>query len=249
MTGPENQSMIVTGASRGIGRALAFELASRGVNLVLNARSREPLEHAAGLCGDKGARAEAVPGDASRAEVAEALAEKAAGLGDFFGFVHVAGVLRPGPLVSEISPEDFDTVVKASLTAAHRLARAAYPRLLDRGEGVAVFFGSGAAERAQVGIGTYCAAKAAEEHLMRQLAAEHPEVASFVYRPGIVETRMQERARESEGGGAEPLQKVFRSWKEKGELITPEESAGYLAGLLFKDPARFHGRVVRIGEV
>lgn len=238
----QNQTIIITGASRGIGRALALDLAGRGVNVVLNARSQDLLEETATLCRDMGVEAEAVAGDAAQEDTCSKLVQAAEEIGDFTGFVHAAAALKPGPLVSEISPEDFDAVF-AQVKAAHRLTRAAYPKLLERGDGLAVYFGSGAASITQRGIGTYCAAKAAMHHLMRQIASEHEEITCLVYSPGVVDTKMQEQAREAEGGGAAALHKVFGAWKEQGELLSPEQSAGALANLLMNDPRSFHGRV------
>ena len=86
---------------------------------------------------------------------------------------------------------------------------------------------------------------------MRQLAAEAPGVTSFVYRPGIVDTPMQDQARASRGGGAEALRAVFVPWKERGELLSPERSAAALAAIIDGGCARrFHGRsaTVRDGE-
>jgi len=134
----------------------------------------------------------------------------------------------------------------ASVNAAHQLIRHAVPLLLWRGQGLAVFFGSGAADRPQPGIGAYCAAKAAEEHLARQLAAEAPPITTIIWRPGIVETRMQIDARKAEGGGAKQLKEVFRPWKEKGLLMPPEESANGLVEFLLGDPRKHHGKVVDI---
>lgn len=248
MTLAQNQTMIITGASRGIGRALALDLAGRGVNIVVNARSADKIEEVAGQCRDLGVQADFVAGDAADTSACGAMVQKALEIGNFYGFVHAAAVLRPGPLVYEISPEDFDAVL-SQVHAAHRITAAAYPRLLERGEGLVVYFGSGAAKIAQPGIGAYCAAKAAMHHLMRVVAAEHKEITCLAYRPGIVDTRMQERARESKGGGASELHKIFRTWKEKGELISPEKSAGVLADLMTGDPNRFHGEVADVDDL
>jgi NAD(P)-dependent dehydrogenase (short-subunit alcohol dehydrogenase family) len=248
MTLSQNQTMIITGASRGIGRALALDLAGRGVNVVVNARSADKLEEVASLCRDMGVESDFVAGDAADPDTCEKLVQTALEIGNFFGFVHAAAVLKPGPLVSEISIEDFDAVL-SQVHAAHRITKAVYPRLLERGEGLAVYFGSGAANIAQPGIGAYCAAKAAMHHMMRVVAAEHKEVTCLAYRPGIVDTKMQEQARESEGGGAPELHKIFRTWKEKGELISPEKSAGVLADLMTGEPRRFHGEVADVDDL
>jgi NAD(P)-dependent dehydrogenase (short-subunit alcohol dehydrogenase family) len=240
------KTLLLTGASMGIGRALAVALAREGVNLVINARSADLLRETRELCAGRGASPDAVVeivvGDASRVETVATMTKAAQKIGNFQGFIHAAGILHPGPYVWELSDTDFLAVFQANVMAAHQLVRGCLPLLLDQGSGLAVFFGSGAAEKTQPGIAAYCAAKAAEEHLARQLAAEAPEITSLVYRPGIVETRMQVQARESEGGAAQKLQAVFRPWKEQGQLMTPEQSAAGLVRLLAANPRRLHGK-------
>ncbi|WP_031387817.1 SDR family NAD(P)-dependent oxidoreductase [Desulfonatronum thiodismutans] len=239
------KTLLLTGASMGIGRALAVALTGEGVNLVINARSGNLLQETRELCTGQGRTSNAVVdvvGDASKTETVDAMLKAAQKIGNFQGFIHAAGILHPGPYVWELSDTDFLAVFQANVMAAHQLIRGCLPLLLEQGSGLAVFFGSGAAEKTQPGIAAYCAAKAAEEHLSRQLAAEAPEITSLVYRPGIVETRMQVQARESEGGAAQKLQAVFRPWKEQGQLMTPEQSAAGLVRLLAANPRRLHGK-------
>lgn len=240
------KTLLVTGASMGIGRALALCLARRGARLVLNARGEDALRQAADACRDLGAEVASTAGDCSDSATVQALVRQAQDLGDFAGFVHAAGVLRPGPMLRELDESAFDEVMHSHVRAAYMLAHYTYPLLIARDDAVAVFFGSGAGSIAQPGIGAYCVAKAAEEHLMRQLAAEEPQVTAFAYQPGVVETRMQVEARNAEGGAAERLKQVFRPWKEQGILLSPEHAARYLAELLDQDVRPLHGRVVRV---
>jgi NAD(P)-dependent dehydrogenase (short-subunit alcohol dehydrogenase family) len=249
MTSLRNKTLILTGASRGIGAALAVELAREGVNLVLGARTENRLADVCGQCRDLGVQAEYAAGDVAASGVAQELVRTAVGLGNFHGFIHAAGVLAPGPNVWELDAIRFREVMDASVTAAHQIMRHAVPLLLEQGRGLAVFFGSGAADRAQPGIGAYCAAKAAEEHLARQLAEEAPQITTVIWRPGIVETRMQKEARQSEGGAARQLKDVFVPWKENGLLISPEQSARGLVDFLLGDPSVYHGKVADIRTV
>jgi NAD(P)-dependent dehydrogenase (short-subunit alcohol dehydrogenase family) len=237
------KTLIVTGASLGIGRALAWVLADGGVNLVLNARHEESLRLVAEGCAERGAKVLAVAGSAGDGSTAGRLCREALLIGEFSGFIHAAGVLHPGPNIWELSEEQFRDVFEASAKAAFQLIRTAVPRLRAQGEGLAVFFGSGASERSVPGIGAYCAAKAAEERLALQVAEEAPEVTTFIYRPGVVETRMQQDAREAMGGAAEELRAIFHGFRDRGELITPEESARALVRILLNDPRRFQGGI------
>jgi NAD(P)-dependent dehydrogenase (short-subunit alcohol dehydrogenase family) len=239
----KDKTFIITGASGGIGRALTLGLARIGVNLVLNARHAPPLTELAAQCGSFGIRVHAVAGNAAKAGVASELVGTAVAIGNFHGLLQVAGALQPGPFLWELSEEHFREVFDASVDASFQLVRFAVPELSKKGEGLIVFFGSGAAERPIPGIAAYCGAKAAEEHLARQLAAECPELTTFIYRPGTVETRMQQQARSAEGGAAEYLHQVFRGIKERGELISPETSAGALIKILTNSPRRFHGGI------
>lgn len=254
----KNKTLIVTGASTGVGRALALELAAKGTKLVLNARglgTDSKLDAVCSQCAELGVQVACVTGSAGDDATASEMVEKAMELGDFVGFIHVAGVHSPGPCIWELQPEQFDEVFEASVRGAYMLIRHAVPRLLERPpeegrpSGLAVFFGSGAAQIAQPGIAAYCAAKAAEEHLMRQLAAEAPEICTFAYRPGIVDTRMQTQARHAEGGAAEKLKQVFVPWKTQGELIAPETSARALLRVLEGDLWFHHSTVLRVDDL
>jgi NAD(P)-dependent dehydrogenase (short-subunit alcohol dehydrogenase family) len=239
----KGKTFIVTGASGGIGKALTLGLARIGANLVLNARQAAPLSELAAQCESLKIRVSAVAGNAAQAAVASKLVAAALSIGNFYGFLHAAGVLHPGPYLWELSGRRFREVFEASVDASHQLMRFAVPELLKTGDGLMVFFGSGASERTVPGIAAYCAAKAAEEHLARQLAAEHPWLTTFVYRPGLVETRMQKQARNAKGGAADHLHQVFHGFKERGELISPEKSAEALINILMDSPRRFHGNI------
>lgn len=244
----KGKTLIITGASMGVGRALAEALAVLGAKLVLNARGPVDLEEAWQSCDMVGAQAVAIPGDASLASTARALVDEAFKLGDFSGFIHCAGVLNPGPLLHEMDANGFEEVFASNVKGGWQMIRHCVPHLRPLGSGLAVFIGSAAASVTQPGIGLYCAAKAAEEHLCRQLAAEEPWLTSFVYRPGLVDTRMQDEARNAVGGGAESLRALFRPWKERGHLIMPEQSAMGLIRLLMQDWQGLSGKTFDVRD-
>jgi NAD(P)-dependent dehydrogenase (short-subunit alcohol dehydrogenase family) len=241
----QGKTLIITGASRGIGRALALELAGHGVNLVLNARHQPSLAETAAECENLGVRVEQVQGNAATAEAAAAMVAQALEVGAFHGFIHAAGVLHPGPFLWELTPAQFQEVLESHVVAAYQLTRAAAPTLMKQGDGLAVFFGSHAAVSNLPGIGAYNIAKAAEEHLARQVAQEAPQIVTFVFRPGVIETRMQQQAREAQGGASDIVQRHFRDYKQKGALESPQASARRLVKYIMDNPRRHHGSIVQ----
>jgi NAD(P)-dependent dehydrogenase (short-subunit alcohol dehydrogenase family) len=237
------KTFIVTGASGGIGRPLALALAGEGAGLVLNARDPASLEKIAEECANNGARVDFLAGSAAASKTADKLVKKAIKAGAFCGFIHAAGVLHPGPVVWDLSGAEFGEIFESSVMASFEMARAAFPYLIEAGAGIAVFFGSGAAERVIPGMGAYCSAKAAEEHLVRHLAAEAPEVVSFVFRPGIVNTPMVQSVIHARGRAAKGLREQFIAYERNGEILDPEVPARALISILTNDPRQFHGRI------
>jgi NAD(P)-dependent dehydrogenase (short-subunit alcohol dehydrogenase family) len=237
------KTLIVTGACGGIGRVLARALAGLGVGLVLNARSPAALEKVAEECTKTGAAVDFLAGSAATPRVADGLVEKAIRIGSFYGFIQAAGVLHPGPVVWDLSSAGFSEIFEASVTASFEMARAAFPHLTQAGAGIAVFFGSGAAERVVPGMGAYCSAKAAEEHLARHLAAEAPEITTLVFRPGVVDTPMVRSAIHARGRAAKGLRQQFRAYERNGEILAPEVPVRALVSILRNNPRRFHGKI------
>lgn len=237
------QTFIVTGASRGIGEALAKELAKSGANVVLGARNKTALEIVRDEVRDLGVEAVAVAGSSADDGVAQQMVKAAKVIGNFSGFIHNAGILHPGPLVYELAEVSYNEVIESNLTGGFQLARYAYPNLLRQTGGVAVFVGSGIADNHIVGTGIYGVAKVAEEYMAKQLALEAPEITCFVYRPGVVETDMQKQLREAEGSGANSVRPIFKGYKDQGQVITAEQSAKALVRILESDPRRYHGKI------
>lgn len=192
---------------------------------------------------DLGVRCESVAGSGASSAVAQALVGAALQLGNFVGFIHNAGILNAGPLAYELIESQYDEIMESNVKGGYQLARFAYPHLIRQPGSVAVFLGSGVAEHNITGMGIYAIAKAAEEHLARQLAVEAPEVTCFTYRPGIVETEMQKQLREAQGGGSDTLRHLFRGYKSQGRVLAPEQSARALVRILEGSPGKFHGKV------
>ncbi len=164
--------ILLTGASRGIGRAIAERLAKPGVSMALcaSARSQE-LENAVAACRQAGARAEPLLGDLADTQTPDRLISEA--VGAFEGLdavVSNAGIAIPG-LLSEIDDTEWDRIFSVNVRGAWKLARAAYPHLVaSTGSFVAVASMSGV--EPYPGTGAYSPSKAALIMLVRTLALE-----------------------------------------------------------------------------
>ena len=184
---------VITGASRGLGRALATELATRGWWLVVDARDRTALEEAA--AGLPGGPHRAVPGDVTDATHRTALAVAAGELGGVDLLVNNASSLGASPLPSfaDLDPATYAEVLAANVVAPMALARELLPSLRERG-GRVISISSDAAVEPYETWGAYGSSKAALDHATKILAAEEPTLRVYAVDPGDMRTRMQQDA-------------------------------------------------------
>lgn len=196
---------IITGASRGLGRALAAELAGRGWGLVLDGRDAEALRAAAaGLERDApgagsgpgsgpapGGGVRAVPGDVTDPGHRAALVAAAAGLGGVDLLVNNASALGAEPLVplAELAPAGLREALEVNVTAPLALVQAVLPALRAAG-GAVLNVSSDAAVEAYPDWGGYGASKAALDHLSAVLAVEEPAVRVWAVDPGDLRTAL-----------------------------------------------------------
>jgi gluconate 5-dehydrogenase len=163
---------LVTGASRGLGFAMAEALAAHGAHVLLNGRSAETVGDAAERLKQKGAKAEALAFDVTDAAAAGNALEriqKAHGRLDIL--VNNAGVQHRAPLM-DWTDADFDRLIASHLTSAFRLAREAARIMLPQGRGRIISTGSVTAILARPTVHAYIAAKTGLHGLTRSLAAE-----------------------------------------------------------------------------
>ena len=184
---------IVTGAGRGMGRAVAARLAAGGAKLVVNDLDADSAERAAGALQESGAEALATPGDVtSSADVARMVASAIEHFGRIDVLVNNAGVLRPTP-VFELEEQEWDMVVNGNLKSTYLCSRAVLPAMRDQGWGRIVNFSSTAGKSVStVGGAHYTASKAAILGFTRHLAKEeaaHGITVNAVC-PGLIDTEM-----------------------------------------------------------
>jgi NADP-dependent 3-hydroxy acid dehydrogenase YdfG len=184
------QVAIVTGAGRGIGRAIAEAFAAEGASVVLASRTASDLERVAKDVEATGARALVVPTDVSDDAAVERLVARAVDtLGRIDILVTAAGVATFGP-ASEQTPRDWDGMLAVNLRAVMVSCRAVLPRMTAQGRGSIINVASVAASRAIPGAAVYTATKAGVVGFSRVLAEElrTAGVRVGVLVPGAVDT-------------------------------------------------------------
>ncbi len=191
LDGFRDRSVLVTGASSGIGRAVALAFAAAGARVALVARRREQLEEVRRLAG---ADAAVFPTDVTRPEeVAACFAAAEARLGGIDVVVNNAGVLLPAP-VTEIAVADLERMMRVNVFGALSVMQEAVPRMRARGGGSIVNVASLAGRRGVTPLGGYCATKFALIGLTEALRTElhGTPVHLGLVLPGVVETPMVE---------------------------------------------------------
>jgi NAD(P)-dependent dehydrogenase (short-subunit alcohol dehydrogenase family) len=237
------KTALITGAGRGIGRAVALELGGAGAKVILLARTAAQLEQARALLREHGVpagRVSVLPADLADEEdrgraVAAALA---AGRVDIL--VNNAATVEPLGPTADIKAADLRLAFEVNVVAPAALTAAVLPGMLKAGWGRVVNVSSGiaASPAGMIRGNAYATTKAALEAHTVNLAAElsGSGVTVNAYRPGGVDTAMQAWIREQDPGriGAGLHERFNRNYAE-GTLITPEHSAAVLLAHLAGD--------------
>ena len=206
---------LVTGASRGIGAAVATHFAREGAHVILTARTVGGLEATDDAIRSMGGSATLVPLDLRQGDMIDNLGgqiyERFGTLDIFVGNAATLGSLSP---VAHASPSEFDDVFAINITANYRLLRSLDPLLRKADAGRVVMVTSGAAKMPISYWGPYAASKAALEHLTLTYAAE---IASTNIRvnlidPGAVATRMRAKAFPAEDPNTLPTPASITEW-------------------------------------
>lgn len=217
---------IITGASKGIGAALCKQLHDEGNTVIGISRSIPESWEGTKL----------LPFDLSQTEGIPELMTEAIALipenCDSVTLINNAGTIEPIGFVENNDPESIISSISLNLTAPMLLSTA-FIKELQKFEGdlKIMNISSGAGRKAYKGWSAYCAGKAGLDHFTVCLDEENERVKAVSVAPGIIDTGMQERIRESKEDEF-PLIDHFKEYKASGLLSSPEETASKLIALI-----------------
>ncbi|MEO5988677.1 MAG: glucose 1-dehydrogenase [Candidatus Eisenbacteria bacterium] len=241
----EGRTVLVTGASSGIGRACARLLAAQGASVVLAGRRRDRLEAVAAECRESGPGALVVTGDVREESICSQWVEAAlARFGGLDGLVNAAGVIGNGAIWDTAAPE-WDRVMDSNAKSLYLMTRAAADALRAR-KGSVVNVGSVAGNRPYAGLMAYCVSKAAVEMITRCAAldfAPHGVRVNAVL-PGVVVTELH-TVTQAVADYAAFLERC-KSTHPIGRVGQPEEIAALVAFLLSQESGWTTGACVAI---
>ena len=236
----KGKTVLITGASRGIGEATAREFAAAGANVALVSRGEEAI---ARIAGEIGPQALAIPCDVSRYwEVAAAVDACRQTFGGFDVLIGNAGVIEPIAHMWKADPEAWGKAVDVNLKGVFHGMRAALPAMAAQGGGTIITVSSGAAHNPVEAWSQYCAAKAGAAMLTRclHLEARGKGIRAMGLSPGTVATQMQ---REIKASGINPVSQL--DWSVH---IPPDWPAKALVWMCSADADEFLGEEISLRD-
>ena len=238
----DGRRALVTGASQGIGRAVALRLAQDGAAVAINYRTSQAEAEAVGAAvRDGGGTAVVLGGDVSDAAQAEALVEGTVeALGGIDILVNNAGITRDG-LLMRMREEDWDAVLDTNLKGAFLCTKAAVRHMVRQRWGRIVNMSSVVGVAGNAGQANYTAAKAGLIGFTKTVAKEVASrgITANALAPGFITTQMVE-------GLSDEVRAAVVDRVALGRLGTPEDVAGAVAFLASEDAAYITGQVIGI---
>lgn len=234
------KTVLITGASRGIGKAAAFAFADAGANVALVARSLDDIAEIAGQIGDK---ALAIPCDVSRAaQVGAAVNATAQAFGGVDILVNNAGMLDPIGHLVDTDPDAWSRLIDINLKGVYYGMHAVMPGMIAQGHGTILNVSSGAAHGPVEGWSAYCSSKAGAFMLTRVADHEARDQGLRIMglSPGTVATQMQ---RDIKASGINPVSQL-----EWSDHVPPEWPAQTLVWMCTADADGYLGSDVSLRD-
>ena len=235
-------TVIVTGASRGLGAAIARWLALKGANVTLVARTESDLINIVRQIHELGGTALPTTADIADPAACRDIVDKTLErFGDLNGLVNNAGILIPLETLAHSRAEDWRYNIEVNLIGPAYLSMAAIPAL-RRHRGRIINVSSGAAHHIIEAASAYCAAKAGLNQFTRVLAAEESELTIIAVRPGVVDTSMQSLLRKLGPAKMPPEQAdYYLNLKASGQLEPAAVPARSVAWMVLHAPHKWSG--------
>ena len=234
--------VIITGSSRGIGKATAELLAQRGWSVVVSSRSGESCEPVAAAIRDAGGQAEAIPCHIGQEEQLEQLVTKTVRVFGRLDSVVMNAASNPvyGPS-GQVDQQAFDVIMRNNVFSSMRLAHLARPHLKAAGNGSVVLVSSIAGQFGNKLIGVYGMSKAAENQLVRNLSLElgGDGIRVNAVAPGLVKTDFARALLEDER-----TVRYFETTTPLRRLAEPVDIARVIAFLCGPDSGWLSGQVL-----
>ena len=241
----DRPTILISGASRGLGAETALAAAQLGANLILTARSQDGLENTAGKIREAEYPVEVtlLAGDLSNGAFCSDLTRKVPEAGPLHGVVLNAAQIEPIGMVEDLDEEEWLRCVQLNLGSPFLVAKRLLPAL-SQTQGRLITVGTGAATQPIPSWSAYCASKAALLMLMRVIAVEKPEITSFSFAPGVVNTAMQQNIRDRKEMMPAQLAEYFSELHKSGQLEPPEVPGRALAWCALNAPPEWTGQEV-----
>ena len=190
---PQNNWMsklvCISGCSRGLGRAMALEFASRGWKVAGGARSTDDLETLRNKLQSDHFIDFLNVTDPAGVDSFASRTEEVLGVPDLL--VNNAGLINRNAPLAEITPEEFSSVLSVNLGGIHNMIRSFVPKMIEKGQGIIANFSSYWGQSTAPEVAPYCATKWGVEGLTRSLAQELPSgLAAVAFNPGVINTDM-----------------------------------------------------------
>lgn len=226
-----SETWLITGASKGIGRAFVEDFVKRDIHVIATSRPSRSLEELNVM-----SNVTVVPADLSvRSEVAE-MCKKIQNLKyPLDGVIFNAGQISPIDVIHQVNAEDWSKSIEMNLLSVQHMVKELWPLLCSAKRSRIITISSGASLRALESWSAYCVAKAGLDMLAKSIAVEGQSsgISAISIAPGIVDTSMQLTIR-STPDEKFPMRQTFQDYFDDGSLSNPNDVASKLASLILE---------------